>query len=188
MTWPSLGEAQLTDEELFASFLAGNEGMFEALVKRYQKPLYGYLVRYLGNANLAEEVSQETFVKVFEKRHLYQQDRPFKPWLYQIAMNAATDKFRERKHSPVAMDDKAEAIANSDSPAIALERREVAQMIAQAVAELPDHQRQVFILREYQYLSYAEISAVVQRPLNTVKSDMHRALQSLRTMLDTLSE
>lgn len=161
--------------------------MFETLVKRYQKPLFGYLMRYLGNANLAEEVCQETFVKVFEKRHLYQQDKPFKPWLYQIAVNTATDKFREKRIAPATLEDKAEPMAKVDSPASDLERQEIAQMIEQAVAQLPDHQRQVFILREYQELSYADISNIVQRPLNTVKSDMHRALQALRVMLDALA-
>jgi RNA polymerase sigma-70 factor (ECF subfamily) len=163
--------------------------MFEMLLKRYQKPLYGYLIRYTGNPTSAEEIFQETFVKVFEKRHLYQQGRPFKPWLYQIAINTAHDKFRERKFHPLQLEEKDEPMAKvADAPPQHLHRQEVSQMIAEAVAQLPSTQRQVFILREYENLSYAEISDLVQRPLNTVKSDMHRALQTLRSLLDTLAD
>lgn len=162
--------------------------MFEALLKRYQKPLAGYLFRYTRNATLAEEAFQETFIKIFEKRHLFQAGKPFKPWLYQIAVNTATDKLRSRKLEPVTLEDKDEPRAPLTYPSENLEREELAQRIAEAVVQLPHTQRQVFVLREYQELSYAEISSIVQRPLNTVKSDMHRALQALRTLLDSLAE
>lgn len=178
----------MTDEELFAAFIDGNDAMFEALLKRYQKPLYAYLVRYTGNSSLAEEIFQETFVKVFEKRHLYQRGRPFKPWLYQIATNTATDKFRERKTQSLSLLEHDEPAAPPCSPSENMERKELAQRIAEAVSQLPQAHREVFILREYEKLSYAEIATMVGRPLNTVKSDMHRALQSLRKLLDALAD
>lgn len=172
-----------SDEELFGAFVNGDNSAFENLVKRYEKKLYGFLVRYTGDANLAEDIFQETFVKVFEKRHLYCPDKPFQPWLYCIATNTAKDKFRERKHSSSL----AEREADTNSPECEVNRKEIGEMISRAISRLPEVQRQVFILREYENLSYADISTIVRRPINTVKSDMRRALNTLRGLLESLA-
>lgn len=178
------------DEELFMRFVKNkDQNAFETIVKRYEPILYGYLVRYTGDANLAEDIFQETFVKVFEKCHLYCADRPFKPWLFCIAINTAKDKFRERRsysynvntHENIVVD-------NGKSPACEFDTQELKEIISQAVAHLSEVQRQVFILRTYEQLSYVDISDIVQRPLNTVKSDMRRALQSLRGLLNHLAD
>lgn len=174
-----------SDEELFASFVNGNENAFETLVKRYHPMLYGYLVRYTGDPGLAEDIFQESFIKVFDKKHLYCPDRPFKPWLFSIAVNTAKDKFRERRHHAGFLD--SEVADTALSPQREASCRELGEMISRAVARLPEIQRQVFILREYEELNYADISTIVERPVNTVKSDMRRALQALRGLLNSLA-
>ncbi|BBM88216.1 RNA polymerase sigma factor [Candidatus Uabimicrobium amorphum] len=177
----------MNDEKIFALFVKGEGAMLGVLVKKYQDPLYKYLVRYTNNTTLAEEILQETFIKVYEHSDKYDLQKPFRPWLYKVALNTARDKLRQKKLDWQSLADKEEPMA-VNSPVRDLQSREIGEMIRKAVAELAPNQRQVFILRQYEKMSYADISTAVERPLNTVKSDMRRALQSLRELLASLTD
>lgn len=178
-----------SDEELFEEFAKGDDSAFEILVERYYSPLFGYLVRYTRSYHLAEEVLQDCFIKVYEKKHLFQQGRNFRPWLYQIAVNTAKDRFREKKMvnlDPEGVELSSTGLAGHD-PSFSAECKEVGNMIEAAVHELPEMQKQVFVMREYDKMSYVDIAETLKRPLNTVKSDMRRAVQRLQKALDSLS-
>ena len=96
-----------SDEELFARYRnRGDWDAFETLVHRYERPIYSYLVRYLHNAQLAEEVFQATFLRLHKKSHLYSEGRPLRPWLYRIATSCAIDTLRrEGRHHAVSLDE-----------------------------------------------------------------------------------
>ena len=178
---------ELNDEECFDKFIGGDESGFEALVRRYEAPLTNFLVRLTGNRASAEDAFQDAFLRVYEKRHLFKPGLPFKPWLYRIAVNAARDRFRVSRHESGALPEGEDVLdTSSPSPLREISRREIADRVAVALEQLPAVQKQVFLLREYDDLSYTDISEVLQRPVNTVKSDMRRGLEHLRQLLGSL--
>ena len=119
----------MTDEELFAGYQRGSDAMLEQLIRRYEQNLYGFLMKVTGNPTAAGELFQDTWVQVTAKQDLYRRGRAFKPWLYQVGLNLARDRFRREG------------------------------------------------------LPYDAICDLVGRPLNTVKSDLRRAILKLRTLL-----
>jgi RNA polymerase sigma-70 factor, ECF subfamily len=183
-----------TDEDLLSRLRRGQREVFGSLVRRYERELYGYLRRYLGDDELAADVFQNTFVAVFVKIKQYEPGRPAKPWLYTIATNQAIDALRRKKRrhersvDPMpSADDSADAapplfelLTSRDvDPALAAEGSEQAVAVRAAVDQLPDLLRQVIVLAYFQGLKYQEIADVVGIPLGTVKSRLHAAMAKL---------
>ncbi len=185
-----------SDEELLTRFCKGQTEAFGALVRRYERELYGYLRRYLGDATLADDVFQNTFLQVFLKSGQYEAGRPVRPWLYTIATNQAIDALRRNgRHQAVSLDMKhvepGDGEVNSltemlqsrapDPLAVAhgVEQRE---RIRASVDRLPDFLRQVLILAYYQGLKYREIADILGIPVGTVKSRLHAALVKLQEL------
>jgi RNA polymerase sigma-70 factor (ECF subfamily) len=175
---------ELSDEALFTGYLAGDDAMLATLLHRYERPLHGYLYHCTGDAALAAELFQDTFLRACRRGRTYQPGRPFKPWLYQIARNLARDHYRRRRPPTVNLDDLAVPPADPHgSPAATAAAGDTARLVAAAVAELPAAQREAFLLRAGEGLAYDAIAALTGRPLNTIKSDLHRALQQVRRWL-----
>jgi RNA polymerase sigma-70 factor (ECF subfamily) len=183
----------LADEELLLRFRAGQTAAFAVLVRRYERELYGYLRRYLGDASLAEDVFQNTFLQLYVKSAHYEAGRPVRPWLYTIATHQAIDALRRHHRHPavrleLATPDDADGDAQDllemlavDGPgpletALEHERR---QRVRAEVDRLPDFLRQVLILAYYQGLKYREIADALGIPVGTVKSRLHAALVRL---------
>ncbi len=179
----------LSDEELFSEFQKGNETSFELLVKRYEKRLVGLLFKTTHQMDLAEDVFQETFIKVYQKKHLFDTSRPFRPWLFRIGINCANDHLRSKKNLPPMPDEShfETEDKNMPMPHEILSRAEIGSHIAGAVEKLPELQRQIFWMREHEKMSYQDISDALERPVNTLKSDMRRALGKLKKILAHLS-
>jgi len=164
------------------------------LVRRYERELFGYLRRYLGDGTLAEDVFQNTFLQVYLKIKSYQRGRPVRPWLYAIATNQAIDALRRNsRHQAVSLqlvredngsaesDDLASILECKDAnPLDAAEGEERRVAVRVAVDRLPEFLRQVVILGYYQGLKYQEIADVLDIPLGTVKSRLHTALKRLQ--------
>jgi RNA polymerase sigma-70 factor (ECF subfamily) len=184
-------ESYPSDEHLLAGLAKGREDMFEQLVQRYQGRLYGFLCRMAGQEADAADLFQETFLRVYQKAGQIRDQQAFRPWLYTIALNLCRSQHARRaRHPEVALPDCAEDTslpATDPSPDSAVAHREIGDRIAVAVNTLPLEQREVFILRAYQDLSYPEIADVLGRPLATVKSQMRYALQKLRSVLRDLA-
>lgn len=191
----------LSDENLLEQFRRGNAEAFGQLVRRYERELYGYLRRYVGDGSLAEDVFQNTFLQVYVKSGQYEAGRPVRPWLYVIATNQAIDAMRRNgRHQAVSLDEpRAEGegdlarlmeLLQSRGPsppesAAAAERKE---QVRAGVDRLPDFLKQVLILAYYQGLKYREIADVLGIPVGTVKSRLHAALVKLQeTWADTPS-
>jgi len=191
------------DEALMARFLSGDRGAFALLVRRHQRPLYNFALRHLASSSAAEEVVQETFMRVVQSASDFRQTSRFTAWLYTIARNLCIDALRkkaQRQHrsldepaspndgdpqGPSLADRTADRAASVERSALSLEMR--ARLLS-AVNELPDDQREVFLLREISDLPFKEIALIVDAPENTVKSRMRYALERLQAALSEFEE
>jgi RNA polymerase sigma-70 factor (ECF subfamily) len=185
-----------SDEDLLARYRKGQTEAFGALVGRYERELYGYLRRYLGDSNLAEDVFQNTFLQLVVKISQYEPGRPVRPWLYTIATNQAIDALRRQgRHQALSLDHYREESGNGDAhslmealesdapgPPDLAEGLELNERVRASVDRLPDFLRQVLILAYYQGLKYREIADILGIPVGTVKSRLHAALVRLHEM------
>jgi RNA polymerase sigma-70 factor, ECF subfamily len=189
--------AQHSDEELLSRYR--NEGRaedFNELVHRYERELFRYLARYLGDPALADDVFQNTFLQVHLKRGLYEDGRPVRPWLYSIATHQAIDALRKAgRHATVSLDQRGPASGDSDPAALVdllvsetpgplaeLQGEERKEWVREAVAKLPETLRRTLILAYFQDLKYREIADILKIPVGTVKSRLHAALAKLMEM------
>ena len=181
-----------TDEELIGRVRAGDDAAaFESLVHRYERELFSYLRRYLGSAEMAEDVFQATFLQVHLKRENFEEGRRFRPWLYTIATNQAIDaQRRNRRHRMVSLDHRTggdddvgsllEMLSGRDQTADQkLEDEETKNWVRSAVEELPDPLKSALILVYHQGMKYREAADVLGIPVGTVKSRLHAALLKL---------
>ena len=183
-----------SDEDLLARFIRGQTEAFGVLLRRYERELYGYLRRYVGDGTLAEDVFQNTFVQLYTKLDQYEVGRPVRPWLYTIATHQAIDALRRNGRHPTVSLDQHQADAGDGEfqslidllesrgppPPERAESEERRQHVRASVERLPDLLRQVVLLAYYQGLKYREIAEVLDIPVGTVKSRLHAALVKLQ--------
>jgi RNA polymerase sigma-70 factor, ECF subfamily len=186
--------AACSDEDLLLRFRKGQEEAFAVLVRRYERELFGYLRRYVGDASLAEDVFQNTFLQLYVKSNQYEPGRPVKPWLYTIATNQAIDALRRNgRHQALSLDQGREELPDGDlhslmetlqsrgpGPLELAQGQEARERIRASVERLPEFLRQVLILAYYQGLKYREIADILDIPVGTVKSRLHAALVKLQ--------
>lgn len=187
-----------SDEVLIAAYRGGDSAAFEALLRRYRRPLFNFVLRSVGDRGRAEELYQDVWMKIIERCGDFRGDAKFSTWLYAIARNVCVDhqrKMRYRAHDsldttqPGSGQTAGERIANPGPSAEQLAMGTLLKdRIANAVQALPDDQREVFLLRQLQGLAFHEIADVVGVPLNTVKSRMRYALERLQHALSDLEE
>ncbi len=192
-SWRGLTTVRMTDEELLLEYRAtGDEEVFAQLVRRYDRELYNYLRRFLGDAAMAEDVFQSTFLQVHLKCDQFEPSRTVRPWLYTIATNQAIDsQRRNRRHRLVSLNQTnrsgknelgtlLEMVENRDvDPAVHLEEQEQRRWVQQAVCALPEALRSTVLLVYFQGLKYREAAEVLSIPVGTVKSRMHTAILKL---------
>lgn len=192
------GSKERTDEQLLLSYREdGNSVVFEQLVQRYERELYNYLRHYLGDAQMAEDVFQTTFLQVHLKCEKFEPGRKVRPWLYTVATNQAIDaQRRNRRHQMVSLDrrfgngsqdDVAALVDLLDSgeanPIEQFESAERREMVHTVVDRLPESLKQVVILVYYQGLKYREAAEALGIPVGTVKSRLHSAIFKLNEAL-----
>ena len=171
---------QLTDGQLVEQIQAGNAPAFDELMRRYKRPIVNFCYRLLGNAEDADDVAQEVFVRVYQRIGDFKPHGKFSTWLFALAHNACIDRLRWRKRHPT------EPLDTAPEPAMVsheTETREIGGQIAAAVAQLPEDQRTAIILAEYHGMSYAEIAGVMRCSEKSVESRLYRAKQTLRQRL-----
>lgn len=183
-------DASLTareDAELMGRVQAGDEAAFAALMERWELPVKAVIARIVLNASEAEELAQETFVRVWQHRGQFQAGKPVKPWLLGIAVNLARNRLRWWKRRPaVALEEWTElpesagaTTASSDT----VERTERVQAVRDAIAQLPIDLREALVLFEYEHMSYAEIAEALDTTAKAVESRIARARERLRVSL-----
>jgi RNA polymerase sigma-70 factor, ECF subfamily len=180
---------QLTDEQLFARFIAGQSQAFDELVNRYYKQIYRFLVRFTGRPHLAEDLIQDIFVKVYRSAQTFDPTRKFRPWLYSIAANRARDALRSASRlgkQIVVHHDDADGHVSLENllpgapspPDQELIAQETTQRVKQALKEMPEPLREILVLAYYDQISYKEIADILEIPLGTVKSRLHKAVMT----------
>jgi RNA polymerase sigma-70 factor, ECF subfamily len=187
-------DSQVSDEELFAKYREqGDRDAFTALVHRYERELYSYLRRYLGDASMAEDAFQGTFLQVHLKGDQFEAGRRFRPWLYTIATNQAIDaQRRNKRHRGISLDrtsknDESDnlgalvdlLVSKEPNPEQRLDSAQRREWIEQALEQLPAALREVVNLVYYQGLKYREAADVLGIPVGTVKSRLHAAILKL---------
>lgn len=182
-----------SDEDLMLAFQAGEVRAFEELIRRHQGGVFNFIYRFLGNREIAEEVFQESFIKVHQAADRYAPNGKFSTWLYTIVRNLCVDTFRRKKiRETMSLDARkddddrslADGIASDTIPAdILSSAREIEHALELALAKLNEDQREVFLLREKEGLKFEEIAEVTGVSVNTVKSRMRYALEALKRAL-----
>ena len=178
-----------TDEELLAAYRSGEHNSFASLVERYQRELFHFLVRFLGDRAAAEDIFQETFLQVHQSADQFDPQRRFRPWLFTIAANKARDLMRSQARRPTnplqatinANDDDSgqfiDLMQSADPmPGEAMEREELQKVVQATVEAMPEHLREILLLSYFHQFPYKEISDILQIPLGTVKSRLHAAV------------
>jgi len=181
----------LSDEELLRRCrIEGDRNAFEVLVQRYESELFNYLRRYLGNAEMAEDVFQATFLQVHLKQDQFEEGRRFRPWLYTIATHQAIDaQRRNKRHRMVSLDHRTGdddigtlvdmLAADGQTAAEQLQAEEARDWVRSAVEQLPESLRAALLLVYHQGMKYREAADVLGIPVGTVKSRLHSALLKL---------
>lgn len=196
---PSIRE--LPDEELMFQHAAGSEAAFEELVHRHQRPVLNYMHRMVQNRQIAEELTQEVFVALVRNAARYQPTAKFTTYLYAIASNIVSKEWTRRKRRPKLFSlsvwrskddqefDPMEHVGDDRANVLtAFQKGEVSEAVNAALKELPEHQREAFVLRRFQDLSYEEIAEVTNAPVGTAKSRVVRAERALRPLLEKFRE
>jgi RNA polymerase sigma-70 factor (ECF subfamily) len=175
-----------SDESLMAQVARGQRDQMTVLLRRHASRLLTFIHRMIGDPHRAEELFQEVFLAVWTGRRRYQYPRPFRPWLFGIAMNKCRADFRRRGPPAVELDEQADLVpvgAGRTPPEAAI-AAETANLVAAAVATLPPGQRSVLVMRIWNGLSYAEIAEAMDVAQPTVRSHMCHALTAVRKYLE----
>jgi RNA polymerase sigma-70 factor (ECF subfamily) len=176
------------DALLIAETLAGQTAAFGKLVEKYQDRLFNTVVHLAGNVEDARDVVQEAFVQAFVKLDTFRGSSAFYTWLYRIAFNISAGQ--RRKHRPVgSIDRKGEQIGldpmdNGNGPVEQLEQEECCQQVRRALRRLTDEHRKILVLREIDGCNYETIAGILDLPVGTVRSRLHRARMQLREELE----
>jgi len=178
-----------SDEELVSAFQAGDISAFDDLSRRWNGKIQGAIYRILGSEEEARDLAQDAFLKAFRSLRSFKGECRFSSWLYQIALNLCRDRMRRRRGRILVSLDDAAAEGHATEPrgpsALELvEANDRARRVATAVAALPEEQREVIVLKEYQGLTFLEIAQLLELPTSTVKTRLYRGLAQLREHLE----
>jgi RNA polymerase sigma-70 factor, ECF subfamily len=190
-------ERDREDAALMGRFKAGDARAFESLVLRHKKGVFNFCLRMLGNQAAAEDAMQEVFLRIVRSAKDWERQAKFTTWLYTVARNHCIDALRKASYRKTASLDQSlrdgeedgpslgERVADSESvtPDRGAESNRLREKLARAIADLPEEQREVFVMREYSGMPFKDIASVVGVPENTVKSRMRYALEHLKKSL-----
>jgi len=176
----------LTDSDVVAAYLAGDRRAFDELVERYQRRLLNFVYRSIGDRERGEDLVQEVFIRVHRHLHRFDQSKKFSTWIYTIASNLAKNELRNRSRNPMVLFQTIKKNWDADHRPLQFEdvhtkpddlyaQRHLKETVDWAVAQLPEHHRMVFVLRELEGKTYEEIADITDCNLGTVKSRLNRA-------------
>ena len=184
----------LDDAAVVTAFLDGEERAFGELVERYQTRLLNFIYRTIGDREKAEDLVQEVFIRVYRHLHRFDRTKKFSTWIYTIASNLAKNELRNRSRNPLVLfqtirknwQDEDRPLQFEDDttrPDDLYRKRHLRELVESSVAQLPEHHREVFVLRELEGKSYEEIAEITDTNLGTVKSRLNRARTSFADII-----
>ena len=196
---PPKSYTDVSDQQVVVFAQEGREDAYRELIKRYERPVFSLIYRMVRDTETAEDLAQETFIKVLNNIDRYRPEFKFSSWLFKIANNITIDHLRRRQLDTISIDGAPDALtgeraratsvtlaSGGESPLEAMESRELGESIEKAIARLRPEYRACIILRHVEDYSYDEIAEIVKLPLGTVKTYIHRARQELRQHLGDL--
>ena len=187
----------LTDSQVVQQFLDGDPRAFGELVDRYDKRLLNFVYRTVGDRERAQDLVQETFVRVYRHLHRFDQTKKFSTWIYTIAGNLAKNELRNRSRNPLVLFQTIKKNWEADHRPLEWEdtklrpddlyrKRHLKELVENSVAQLPEHHRIVFVLRELEGKTYEEIADITGCNLGTVKSRLNRARNNFARIIAPL--
>jgi RNA polymerase sigma-70 factor (ECF subfamily) len=180
-----------TDQELMSMVLKKNTRAFRMLYSRYETRIYNFILRYTGNKEIAQDLLQEAFTRMWFAAHSFNHDSGnFKGWLYTIALNISRNEMSKKRYayhyceiSEIPYQDEP-ASPRSEEPDAEMEQADLKNAIAKALGKLSPLLREIIILKHYQQLKFSEIAEMTQTPEGTLKARFHRAVAQLKELLD----
>jgi RNA polymerase sigma-70 factor, ECF subfamily len=183
------------DTAVVQAFLKGEERAFRELVERYQTRLLNFIYRTIGDRERAEDLVQEVFIRVYRHIQRFDTTKKFSTWVYTIASNLAKNELRNRSRNPLVLfqtmtgnreeDDRPLQFEDTTSrPDDMFQKRHLRELVEETVTRLPEHHRQVFVLRELEGKSYEEIAEITNCNLGTVKSRLNRARNAFAAIIE----
>jgi len=179
-----------SDEDLVVAFQGGELSAFDTLLERWERKIRGAVYRIMGSEDEARDLCQETFLKAYRSLPSFKREARFSSWLYQIALNLCRDRMRRKRvRRFVSLDEVDEAPPETGrafrpSALELVEAQDLSRAIAEAVESLPEEQREVIVLKEYQGLTFLEIADALELPMSTVKTRLYRGLGQLKERLE----
>jgi RNA polymerase sigma-70 factor (ECF subfamily) len=186
-----------TDQEVVARACDGSEPAYRELLSRYERPVFSLVYRMVRDRERAEDLCQDTFIKVLNALTSYRPEYKFSSWIFKIANNAAIDHLRKKQLDTLSLDGAPDAVTterqegtslqisdNTESPLDELEARELGGQIEEAIGNLRPEYRSCILLRHVDGRPYEEIAEILDLPLGTVKTYIHRARGELRAALE----
>ncbi len=183
---------QAEETALIDCIVSGQSAKFEILVGNYQQRIFATLLGMLGNRHDAEDVTQETFLTAFRKLDQFERRSSFYTWLHRIAFNAAIDLQRRKKRtksrfvSGEGIENAEPGDPQADSPASIVMAKETVTQVQSALGRLDSERRNIIVLRDLQGLDYVEIASILDIPVGTVRSRLHRARIELREIMNAM--
>lgn len=179
------------DKKLIDDFLAGDDPAFEYLVKKYLKSTYNFLFLITGDKSIIDDLTQITFIKAWKNIHRFDRNKNFKTWLFAIAKNTAYDYFKKKRTMPFSQfsdeqgNNKLEEISEDKIlPLEILERQDLAEELEKKLEEISPPYKTILVMHFKDDLSLPEISEILGKPINTVKSQYYRALKNLKKVFE----
>ncbi len=185
---------ELNDTDIIKQCLSGESNSYEILVNRYQKPIYNLAYRLSGNAEDAQDIAQEAFVKAYQSLQSFNPQYSFKSWLFRIAQNLSIDQLRKKsRHPQISMnqeieDDSGDSLQRewadpSPNARTLLIEKQKGERIEQMIQSLPEPYKTVIVLRHIEELQLEEIAQILRMPLGTVKTNLYRARNIMKDKL-----
>ncbi len=191
-----MDDSKVDDRKLAAQAAKGRDAAFRELLCRYERPVFSLIFRMVRDRALAEDLAQETFIRAFRAISSYNPRYKFSSWIFKIANNHTIDHLRKRRLDTVSIDGSPHAVtgeeeaqtrlvveSTGEAPDRYVEQRELGSQIEQAIGELRPAYRTVVLLRHIEGYSYEEIADIMDLPLGTVKTYLHRARAELKGLL-----
>lgn len=198
---PPTDLSNATDRDVVGWALEGHERAYREMVRRYERPVFSLIYRMVRDRERAEDLAQETFVKVLNALHTYRPEYKFSSWIFKIANNAAIDHLRRKELDTLSLQGAPDAVDaerrdrtslqladRGESPLDELEARELGSQIEEAIAQLRPEYRACILLRHVEGYAYEDIADILGLPLGTVKTYIHRARAELRELLGPIRE